>query len=436
MHKLRTVAVAVALAAAALLPSPLWLPPVAAIATPAPTIVAITAGYRHTCALTGDGGVLCWGSNSEGQLGDGTQRDRRVPVRVAGLSQGVVAIDANGDDTCALTTAGAVKCWGANHFGQLGNGTTERSLAPADVVGLTSGIAAIAAGDGHTCAVTEKGAILCWGYNQYGELGPSIPALATVTRPLDVVPGADARAIAGGAWNVCAISRAGAVSCWGGNGTLGVRDWKPIGSAVPVAVSGLERGVRAIDSGLGQTCVLRAAGDVACWGGNWTGELGNGTTRPGDVPKPVVGLQGVASISAGGTHTCAVTEAGLAYCWGDDHYGKLGDGATQQRSTPVAVAGLPGRVRAIAAGDGHTCALLEDGHVMCWGLGNSGQLGYGRTSNRSVPVEVDFATTIPTTATAGVDAPVDPPPVPLVPALAALAACLVLLGWRRSSREA
>jgi Regulator of chromosome condensation (RCC1) repeat len=141
------------------------------LATALGSAVPIATGYYHSCAVTGASGVACWGENGSGQLGDGTTTERHTPVQVSGLTSGVVAIAAGDYYTCALTDAGAVLCWGRNAEGHLGDGTTIQRHTPVPVSGLTSGIVAIAGGGDHTCALTDDGAVACWGWNVFGQLG-------------------------------------------------------------------------------------------------------------------------------------------------------------------------------------------------------------------------------------------------------------------------
>jgi alpha-tubulin suppressor-like RCC1 family protein len=134
-------------------------------------VAAITAGQYHTCALTTAGGVQCWGDNTSGQLGDNSTTGSRVPVAVSGLASGVAAIAAGQLHTCALTTAGGVQCWGDNGFGQLGDNSTTGSRVPVAVSGLASGVTAVTAMATSTCALTSAGAAQCWGDNTSGQLG-------------------------------------------------------------------------------------------------------------------------------------------------------------------------------------------------------------------------------------------------------------------------
>ncbi|MBF8291020.1 MAG: regulator of chromosome condensation, partial [Chloroflexi bacterium] len=333
-----------------------------------PAISRLAAGGRHTCAVTDGDAVKCWGANDAGQLGDGTTIGQSTPVDVAGLASGVVAITAGGTHSCALTTAGGVKCWGSNGAGQLGNGTTTDSSIPVDVAGLASEVNFVAAGSAHTCAVTSGGAVRCWGANYFQQLGNGTTTDSSVPVPVSGLDGG-VSAIAAGDIHSCALTTGGGVKCWGYAGSGG------LGGAVPGDVPGLASGVGAISVSYEQSCALTMAGAVMCWGG--------ATGLP-----PVDLFAGhdaeFSAISLGFGKACALSTAGAVRCWGGY------DG-----SPPADVAGLASGITAIAAGGNHACAVTSSGAVMCWGDNWNGQLGNGRTcstlASSSVPVDVDFA---------------------------------------------
>lgn len=358
----------------------------AVVATPTPGAAvkgwtAIDAGRDHTCALTAAGGVECWGDNLSGQLGDGTYRLRWTAVPVAGLGSGMVAITAGGEHSCALTAAGGVTCWGSNSSGQLGDGSTTDRTTPVDVVGLTSGVASISAGYAHTCAVTVAGAALCWGLNANGALGDG--TVVSSSTPVAVSGlGSGVASISAGGDRTCAVTTSGGARCWG-SGAIGDGSYDT--RTAPVDVVGLTSGVASISVGAYATCAVTNVGAAQCWGTR----VGDGTEQTRLTPTPVPGLGAqVAAIDAGGSHTCARTTTGRVRCWGGNLYGEIGDGSTTTRLTPVPVPGLPGNAMALATGHDHTCALTATGRPKCWGQGFRSQIGDDLLTNRSAPTNV------------------------------------------------
>ena len=368
--------------------------PAATDAVVVPTITAIAAGFSHTCALTSAGGVRCWGQNGSGQLGNGTTTSSNVPVAVSGLASGVTAIAAGGVHTCALMSGGGVRCWGKNSYGQLGSGSTTNSSVPVAVSGLASGVAAIVAGYEQTCALRISGGVACWGANYNGQLGNGSTTNSSVPVAVSGLA-SGVSAITLGFRHGCALAPGGGPKCWGSNygGQLG--NGTTTDSSTPVAVSGLARGATAIVAGLYQTCALMTGGGVRCWGNDPDqGELGNGLLTTSRVPVEVAGLErGVAAVVIGAFHVCVLTTGGGVTCWGsNESYGQLGSGTTTDSSVPLVVSGLASGISAIAAGVVHTCAVTSGGGVRCWGGNFHGQLGDGTRTTSKVPVAVNFVT--------------------------------------------
>lgn len=358
-------------------------------------ITAITTGGAHTCAVTSSGNVQCWGANEHGQLGNGSTRSSLTPVDVRQLNATVIAIDAGTEHTCVVTSEGGVKCWGSNEYGQLGDGTQERRLTPVDVQGLPGSVTHIAAGSGHTCALTGSGSVLCWGRNDIGQLGDGTnePRLAPVGVS-GLQNGVVAMDLVG--HHTCALTDSGGVLCWGRNSHGQLGDDTLESRSTPVEVTGLANGITAIAVGGYHVCAA-TNGSVWCWGWNGSGQLGDGGggepcgNEGKDIcrltPVEVVGpMSSVTAISAGWVHTCTLAAGGVQ-CWGNNENGQLGDDSTTARLTPVNVIGLSG-VTAIDARTNVTCALTSGGGVKCWGWNNRGQLGDGTTETRRTPVDV------------------------------------------------
>ena len=339
---------------------------------------SLAAGTYHSCGVTSSGGAKCWGYNANGGIGDGTTTDRATPTFVSGLSSGVAATGVGGYHSCAVTTAGGLKCWGNNGNGEVGNGQVGASiLTPVDVSGLTSGVAAVTGGEFFTCARTTSGAVKCWGYGGDGELGNGTTASSSTPVAVSGLT-SGVKAIATGYNYACALTASGGVKCWGDNVNRELGDGTQTNRSAPVDVIGLTSGVAAISAGFGTACALTTSGGVKCWGG--------GASSPADVP----GLtSGVTAIAANTTafHTCALLSGGSVKCWGDNSHGQLGNGTTTSSSTPVAVSGLTSGVTAIAASGYHSCARTSSG-LVCWGDNANGDLGNGTTTQSTVPVSV------------------------------------------------
>ncbi|MEJ2599125.1 MAG: hypothetical protein P8Z00_12375 [Anaerolineales bacterium] len=352
------------------------------------TTLAVSSGGAHTCALTNIGGVKCWGDNSYGQLGDGSTIGRISPVDVVGLSSGVTALAAGDDHTCALTAPGGVECWGWNIFGQLGDGTTTNRSTPVKVIGLSSGVTALTAGHGHTCALTVSSKAICWGSNLYGQLGDD--TTEDRSTPVEVVGlSSGVEALAAGGYHTCALTTSGKAECWGWNVSGQLGDGTLTEHNTPVDVVKLSNNVTALAAGDDHTCALITSGGAVCWGSNNSGQLGDAGYSDHNTPVDVFGLSsGIVALAAGGSNSCALTTTGKAICWGYNRDGQLGDRNIIDSNMPSVVAGFSNGVAALSVGGDHTCALTIAGGIKCWGANTIGQIGDGSTINSNLPVDV------------------------------------------------
>ncbi len=348
-------------------------------------VTALAVGEYHTCALNATGRVMCWGKNDFGQLGDGTTTSRATPVEVSGLSSGVTAIAAGYDHTCAVTAAGGVKCWGYNFYGQLGDGTTTNRLVPVDVSGLSSGITAIAAGSTHTCAMTAAGGVKCWGYDFAGALGDDTPASRLT--PVDVSGlSSGVAAIAAGGVHTCALTAAGGVKCWGDNGAGQLGDGTHDGPPDAGGRLGLSSGVAAIAAGggphlcpdcRGRGQVLGIQLPLASWA---TAPRTNRLT-----PVDVSGLSsGVDGHRRGRVSHLRPDHGGRGQVLGMEDSGQLGDGTTTDQPDAGGRLGLRSGVAAISAGwEPHLRPDQPRAGSSAGGITTLGQLGDGTTTNRA-----------------------------------------------------
>jgi alpha-tubulin suppressor-like RCC1 family protein len=356
------------------------------VVTPAAPVANIAAGGAHTCAQLDPGTVRCWGSNSNGQLGDGTTTSSPSPVTVTGIST-ATSVAAGATHTCAVLADGTVSCWGRNNFGQLGDGTTVDSSTPVTVSGITAATAINAGGD-FTCALLSDGTLQCWGRNNQGQLGTGSLTPASSSTPAAVAGVTNATSVSAGSMHSCAGLSDGTLRCWGrnnqgqlGNGTMSAN------SPSAVTVTGISTATT-VDVGGNASCALLADSTLRCWGANGDGQLGDGTMVNSSLPVAVSGISTATSVTAAGTHTCALLSDGTVSCWGANGNGQRGDGTTTGSLSPVTVTGVAGAVAVTADSGTVTCVLLADGTVKCTGLNASGQLGDGTTTSSTTPVNV------------------------------------------------
>jgi len=339
----------------------------------------IAAGEEYTCAARSDGTVRCWGSNVLGELGNGNSTNSSVPVTVSGITN-AAAVAAAWYDTCALENDDKMQCWGL--VGDLTYDVVKTPVTVSAIPNTTS----VAAGCAFECVMLTGGTVQCWGDNTDGELGNGTKTNSTV--PVTVSGITNATAIAAGCLHTCVVLRSGLVQCWGwnSNGVLGIGNTPP-NSSFPVTVSGITSAVAVAASG-NNSCALLSDGSVQCWGWNGNGELGNGTQTIGMPPQTVFGITDAVTIGTGFSHSCAVLKGGTIQCWGFNQYGEIGNGTVKTvDSLPVPVIGITNAI-AVAASSYHTCAMLNDDTVQCWGLNHDGELGDGTTTDSSVPVTV------------------------------------------------
>lgn len=330
---------------------------------------------------------------------------------LAGRPRGDAASLSAGDaHTCGKVADGKISCWGSDEFGQIGDGGgNEDEDKPTPVASnLPRGRAAkqIAVGGVNGCVVLDNNGLTCWGDDRSGQIGDSredrniFAADNVVSTPEPIV------AVSVGFRFACGLFKSANVRCWGSDsdGQLGN------GGAASDGVGGdndvdtvrnareLEfpngRTAAAVSAGQSHACAVLDNSQISCWGDNESGQLGNGSSA--DAITSPTGLLALPSgrsaegVSAGRDHTCALLDNGDVTCWGSDASGQLGNGSAGSRTTPPGRIGLPGPAIAVAAGGSHTCAVLQSGDLYCWGANGSGQLGDGTRAGSQTPVKIEL----------------------------------------------
>jgi alpha-tubulin suppressor-like RCC1 family protein len=301
------------------------------------SFTAISAGGNFGCGIATDRLLYCWGSDSAGQIGNGSKGAGTTPSLATVKSERFTTISAGAQHACALNLLGRAFCWGDDSRGQLGDNRAINSTTPIPVADSSLQFRAISAGGSHTCGVTTSGSAYCWGEGNRGQLGNGIADSSDV--PVLVSGGLSFVAIGAGRSHTCAIDSTGNMYCWGDNSLGQLGTGALLGQQlVPTLVSG-PGGFTSLSAGDDHTCGI-AGGAVKCWGSSEFGQVGDGNVLPHNVAAPVVvsGLQAT-FITAGRAHSCAINTAGEALCWGSNRWGALGNEyQAAVRATPQLVA--------------------------------------------------------------------------------------------------
>jgi len=391
----------------------------------------VVGNSYHTCAILDNGDLKCWGSDSHGQLGDGgSNANLYAPSSTAinlGTGRTAVAVSAGNYHTCAILDNGDLKCWGSDNYGQLGDGGTSHhsgtyTNAPSSTaINLGTGRTAVAvsAGKDHTCAILDNGDLKCWGYANYGMLGIYIGSNTYLKAPsstaIDLGTGRTAVAVSAGQDHTCAILDNGDLKCWGRDnygqlGDGGTNSYLTAPSSTAINL-GTGRTAVAVSAAREHTCAILDNGDLKCWGMDYYGGLGDGgtntdTNAPSSTAINLGSGRTAVAVAGGAYHTCAILDNGDLKCWGRDNKGQLGDGGTNtDTNAPSSTAINLGSGRtavAVSAGYQHTCAIIDNGDLKCWGRDGYGQLGDGGNGfdqDHGSPVAVSGNNTWDATAT-------------------------------------
>ena len=335
----------------------------------------ITTGNGLSCLIDSLGFASCWGAGIQGGIGDNLTTDnyRSIPIPVYGNYNFSHLSSASGF-VCGLLVNGTIMCWGSGDYGNLGVNSTNDINIPQAITGNYVFSEMSYGGSDYACGILTNGSALCWGRNVYGGLGDNSTTQRNLPTPVN--GSYNFSKIFIGEFHTCGILTNGSALCWGNGGSGQLGNNRSSNVNVPVAVNG-SYNFSYMGLGSAHTCGILTNGSALCWGFNDYGELGINSTTNKNIPNFVYGNYTFSMISANGYNTCGILTNGSALCWGWNYYGQVGNGSSGgQINVPVMVSG-DYNFSQISSGYGYNCGILTNGSALCWGKGNSGELGIG-----------------------------------------------------------
>ena len=331
---------------------------------------AVSLGTDHSAAITRDGKLYTWGANDYGQLGDGTTTQRNIPTYIM---DNVASINMGDYHSAAITKDGKLYTWGRNDEGQVGDGTRYNRYSPRHVM---SNVASVEFGTFHSAAITKDGNLYVWGYNINGQLGDGTTTRSTKPKFLM----SNVASVNLGLYHSAAIKKDGKLYIWGLNSSGQLGDGTTTKRTTPKYIMS---NVASISMGDYHSAAVTKDGKLYTWGDNYLGQLGDGTTTQRNSPTHI--MSSIASVSLGGYFASAVTKNGELYLWGSNTAGKIGNGSTQVQYVPVIIYE---NVASVSLGNSHSAAITKDHKLYTWGYNKYGQLGLGSTANKDMPERI------------------------------------------------
>ena len=349
-----------------------------------PIYTKVSAGSAHACAIRSDQTLWCWGLNQSGQLGVGTSDVGSTRPVSASDAKDWLDVALGQSFSCALEAPGSIACWGSNSYGQIGDGTAKSRPVPTPVQGGLTDFVSFDAGSSHVCAIRSDGSLYCWGHNKDGQLG--VGSNADASSPTLVSAGPWTSVSAGADFS-CAVRSDHSLWCWGLGSSRQLGNGQKVSSNVPIqeGTNGLDWST--VAAGNGFTCALKMNGARWCWGTNYAGQAGNGAFADVTTPTQVDMDATWSAIATADAAGCGL-RAGALSCWGDGSVGQTAQPGAETISNVVTPAGAESDWKVVAGGSRFFCGLRQGGRLSCWGSATRGATGLGYSSDRASPSPV------------------------------------------------